>query len=297
MSAGNTRGLTQGNAAGCAHEHEADVAPQHAASPDAGSVAEDSLLRVDSVDGVITLTLNRADQFNALSEEMLGALQQALAAVAADDSARCVIVAGAGRAFCAGHDLKQMRANPDKAYYEALFAQCGDVMQRIVTLPVPVIARVHGVATAAGCQLVASCDLAIAADTARFAVSGINVGLFCSTPAVALTRNMPMKKAFEMLVTGQFIGAEEAAAQGLINRAVPADQLDAEVAALAQAICAKSPLAVRTGKAMYRRQFSMGLEQAYDYAGKVMAGNMMAEDAGEGIDAFMQKRQPIWKGR
>lgn len=293
MSAGNTAGHTTGNMAGRAVDHGAGSAPGHAA----GSATEDSLLRVDRVDGVVTLTLNRPDQFNALSEEMLAALQQALDAVAADDSARCVIVAGEGRAFCAGHDLKQMRANPDQAYYETLFAQCGRVMQSIVSLPVPVIARVHGVATAAGCQLVASCDLAIAADTARFAVSGINVGLFCSTPAVALTRNMPMKQAFEMLVTGHFISADQAAAQGLVNRAVPADQLDAEVAALVQAICAKSPVAVRTGKAMYQRQFCMGLEQAYDFAGKVMAGNMMAEDAGEGIDAFMQKRPPVWKGR
>ncbi len=263
----------------------------------AGKVAESSLLLIDNIDGVITLTLNRPDQFNALSEEMLDALQRALDAVAADDDARCVIIAGAGRAFCAGHDLKQMRANPDKTYYQTLFAQCGRVMQRIVSLPVPVIARVHGIATAAGCQLVASCDLAVAADTAKFAVSGINVGLFCSTPAVALTRAMPMKKAFEMLVTGQFISAEQAVAQGLINRAVPADQVDAEVNALVQAICDKSPVAVRTGKAMYQRQFRMGLEDAYAYAGQVMADNMMAQDAGEGIDAFMQKRKPEWKGR
>lgn len=263
----------------------------------AGKVEESSLLLIDNADGVITLTLNRPNQFNALSEEMLDALEQALEAIAADDSARCVIIAGAGRAFCAGHDLKQMRANPDQAYYEALFVQCSRVMQRIVSLPVPVIARVHGIATAAGCQLVASCDLAIVADTARFAVSGINVGLFCSTPAVALTRNMPMKQAFEMLVTGQFISAAQAVAQGLINRAVPEDQVDAEINALVQAICSKSPVAVRTGKAMYQRQFRMGLEDAYEYAGKVMAGNMMAEDAGEGIDAFMQKRHPQWKGR
>ncbi|MYN13983.1 enoyl-CoA hydratase [Pusillimonas sp. TS35] len=247
--------------------------------------------------GVVTLTLNRPQQFNALSEEMLAALEQALDDIAANDQVRCVILAANGRAFCAGHDLKQMRANPDQGYYQTLFAQCGGVMQRIVNLPVPVIARVHGTATAAGCQLVASCDLAIAADAAKFAVSGINVGLFCSTPAVALTRNVPLKKAFEMLVTGEFISADDAAQSGLINRAVPAEQLDAEIARLVEVICAKSPVAVRTGKAMYRTQHAMALPQAYDYAGKVMAGNMMADDVAEGIDAFIQKRPPVWQGR
>ncbi|NYT44232.1 enoyl-CoA hydratase [Alcaligenaceae bacterium] len=254
-------------------------------------------LLVENIDGVVTLTLNRPDQFNALSEALLDELQRALAAIAEDDSARCVVLAGNGRAFCAGHDLKQMRANPDQRYYEQLFANCGRVMQSIVNLPVPVIAKVHGTATAAGCQLVASCDLAISADTAKFAVSGINVGLFCSTPAVALMRNVPAKKAFEMLITGQFISAQDAVDNGLINRAVAPDQLDAEVDALVQTICGKSPVAVRTGKAMYKRQLGMGLGDAYDYAGKVMAENMMAEDVAEGIDAFMQKRHPVWKGK
>ncbi len=260
------------------------------------AIAADEVL-VENVNGVVMLTLNRPDQFNALSEQVLGALQQALDGIAADDSIRCVVLAGNGRAFCAGHDLKQMRATPDHGYYSKLFSQCGRVMQSIVNLPVPVIARVHGMATAAGCQLLASCDLAIASDMAKFAVSGINVGLFCSTPAVALTRSVPMKKAFEMLVTGEFISAQDAVQSGLINRAVPADQLDAEVASLVQAICSKSPVAVRTGKAMYRRQHGMDLSQAYDYAGQVMADNMMAEDVAEGIDAFIQKRPPVWKGR
>ncbi|MGB3290447.1 MAG: enoyl-CoA hydratase [Burkholderiaceae bacterium] len=255
------------------------------------------LLLIDKSNGVTTLTLNRPDQFNALSEELLDALQRALADIADDDDARCVVLAANGRAFCAGHDLKQMRANPDQRYYEQLFARCGRVMQSIVNLPVPVIAKVHGTATAAGCQLVASCDLAIASETAKFAVSGINVGLFCSTPAVALTRNIQIKDAFEMLVTGQFISAEAAADKGLINRAVPPDELDAQVDALVQAICGKSPVAVRTGKAMVQRQRGMSLADAYDYAGKVMAQNMMAEDVAEGIDAFTQKRQPVWKGR
>lgn len=254
-------------------------------------------LRLERADGIATLTLNRPDQYNALSTELLDALETALNDLGQDLDLKCVILAGAGKAFCAGHDLKQMRAHPERGYYQDLFAQCGRVMQDIVNLPVPVIARVHGMATAAGCQLVASCDLAIAADSARFAVSGINVGLFCSTPAVALTRNMPIKKAFEMLVTGHFIDAHEAAANGLINRAVPADQLDAEVQALAGVIAAKSPVAVRTGKAMYKRQASMGLYEAYEYASDVMAGNMMSDDACEGIDAFIQKRAPAWTGR
>ena len=254
-------------------------------------------LRIDHQDGVATLTLNRPEQYNALSSELLSALETALTDLEEDPDLKCVILQGAGKAFCAGHDLKQMRAHPDRSYYQDLFGQCGRVMQGIVNLPVPVIAKVHGMATAAGCQLVASCDLAIAADTAKFAVSGINVGLFCSTPAVALTRNMPIKKAFEMLVTGHFVDAQYAADNGLINRAVPADQLDTEVQALADVITAKSPVAVRTGKAMYKRQAGMGLHDAYEYASEIMAGNMMRDDACEGIDAFIQKRPPVWTGR
>lgn len=258
---------------------------------------ECQLVLADSSDGVLTLTLNRPDQFNALSEGLLSELQSQLDAAAQDESLRCVVLAGAGRAFCAGHDLKQMRATPDERYYQQLFAQCGRVMQSIVNLPVPVIARVHGTATAAGCQLVASCDLAVASDAAKFAVSGINVGLFCSTPAVALTRNVPAKKAFEMLITGQFISAADAVSHGLINHVVAPDQLDVTVGSLVEAICSKSPVAVRTGKAMYHRQRAMSLSDAYDFAGQVMAHNMMADDVAEGIDAFMQKRKPVWKGR
>lgn len=258
---------------------------------------DNPLLRVSHHDGVATLTLNRPDNYNALSQELLDALETTLADLEQDTELKCVVIGGAGKAFCAGHDLKQMRANPDRSYYQDLFSQCGRLMQTIVSFPVPVIARVHGMATAAGCQLVASCDLAVAADTAKFAVSGINVGLFCSTPAVALTRNIPIKKAFEMLITGHFISAEEAAANGLINRAVPIDELDATVQSLVDAICAKSPVAVRTGKAMYKRQAIMGLHDAYDYAKDVMADNMMSDDACEGIDAFIQKRAPEWTGR
>jgi enoyl-CoA hydratase/carnithine racemase len=261
------------------------------------ALSDESILLREEQDGVVTLTLNRPDQFNTLSEEMLGALQAALDDIAADEAVRCVVIAAAGRAFCAGHDLKQMRANPRQDYYELLFARCSVVMQSIVNLPVPVIARVHGMATAAGCQLVASCDLAVAAESATFAVSGINVGLFCSTPAVALSRNVSPKHAFDMLVTGRFISSAEALSFGLVNRVAPDAELGESVAALTASICAKSPVAIRTGKAMFGRQRSMSLEEAYSYAGNVMACNMMAEDAGEGIDAFIEKRKPVWKGR
>jgi enoyl-CoA hydratase/carnithine racemase len=259
--------------------------------------SEEPILLRQEREGVVTLTLNRPGQYNALSEEMLAALQQSLDELAANESVRCVVIAASGKAFSAGHDLKQMRANPRQEYYEDLFQRCGRVMQSIVSLPVPVIARVHGMATAAGCQLAASCDLAVAAESATFAVSGINVGLFCSTPAVALSRNVAPKQAFEMLVTGRFISAAEALSYGLINRVAPDAELDVAVASLTSDICSKSPVAIRTGKAMFARQRSMSLEEAYSYAGHVMACNMMAEDAAEGIDAFIGKRKPVWKGR
>ncbi len=269
-------------------------AMEGAAPPDEG---RDPVL-VDRHAGVLTLTLNRPEQFNALSEDVLEALQAAFDDCTRDEDLRAVVVAARGRAFCAGHDLKQMRAHAgDRDYYLSLFGRCGGVMQSIVRCPVPVIARVHGTATAAGCQLVASCDLAVASAGARFAVSGINVGLFCSTPAVALTRNVPLKNAFEMLVTGRFISAEQARAYGLVNHVVPDDELDAAVEGLVDAIRAKSPLAVRIGKSMVQRQLGMDLAQAYDYAADVMAGNMMADDVGEGIDAFIEKRPPHWRGR
>jgi len=260
------------------------------------STDEPILLRQDA-NGIATLTLNRPKQYNSLSEELLSQLQSALDAIAADASVRVVVIAGAGSAFCAGHDLKQMRANPRKAYYDKLFAQCSDVMLKVLHLPQPVIARVHGIATAAGCQLVAQCDLAVAADDARFAVSGINVGLFCSTPSVSLGRNVSRKEAMEMLLTGDFIDAATAKQRGLVNRVVPADKLDAEIKALADAIIKKSSVAVTTGKKMFYTQIEMGMEAAYEYAADVMACNMMAEDVGEGIDAFMQKRKPEWKNK
>ena len=257
---------------------------------------EPVLLRHDA-GSIVTVTLNRPKQYNALSEELLTELQAQLDSIEKDPSVRVVVIAGSGSAFCAGHDLKQMRANPKKAYYEKLFAKCSRIMMTLTRMPQPVIARVHGIATAAGCQMVAQCDLAVASDNARFAVSGINVALFCSTPSVPLARNGSRKQAMEMLLTGDFIDAATAKARGLVNRVVPVEKLDAEVKALADAIIAKSPVAVTTGKKMFYKQIEMGMEAAYEYAAEAMACNMMAEDVGEGIDAFTQKREPKWKGK
>ncbi|MBL8259144.1 MAG: enoyl-CoA hydratase [Candidatus Competibacteraceae bacterium] len=247
--------------------------------------------------GVATLTLNRPKHYNALSQAMLAALQTELDAVAADKTVRAVVIAGNGPAFCAGHDLKEMRSQTDPAFHQALFAQCGRVMLTINRLPQPVIARVHGIATAAGCQLVAACDLAVASDNARFATSGINVGLFCATPGVALSRNLGRKQALDLLLTGDFIDAPTALQQGLINRVAPPDQLDAAVWKLADSICSKSPLAIAMGKELFYRQLEMGLEAAYACASETMACNMNSEDAREGIDAFIAKRKPEWQGR
>jgi enoyl-CoA hydratase/carnithine racemase len=257
---------------------------------------EDHLVLRQDEAGIATLTLNRPKQYNALSQAMLGALQAALDAVATDATVRVVVIAGNGPAFCAGHDLKEMRTQTDRAFHQALFAQCGQVMLTINRLPQPVIARVQGIATAAGCQLVAACDLAVASDNARFAVSGINVGLFCATPGVALSRNLGRKPALELLLTGEFIDALTAQRQGLINRVVPLDQLDAEIWRLAEAICNKSPLAIRMGKELYYRQLGLPLEEAYACASQAMACNMDSEDAREGIDAFIARRKPTWKG-
>jgi enoyl-CoA hydratase/carnithine racemase len=263
-------------------------------SPTAG--APPLLLREDR-NGVAWLTLNRPRQFNALSKDLLTALQGALDAIASEPSVRVVVVAGVGQAFCAGHDLKEMRAKREKAFIKALFDQCSRMMMTIPRMPQPVIARVHGIATAAGCQLVAMCDLAVASEEATFAVSGINVGLFCSSPGVPLSRNVGRKQALEMLLTGEFIDARAAKERGLVNRVVPAEDLDAEVERLAAAILGKSPLAVATGKRLFYEQLEMGLQAAHARAAEVMAGNMMAEDAAEGIDAFIERRAPVWKGR
>ncbi|WP_217126405.1 enoyl-CoA hydratase [Hydrogenophilus thiooxidans] len=246
-------------------------------------------------DGVLTLTLNRPNQFNALSRAMLEALLAALERAKTDEAVRAVVLAGAGKAFCAGHDLKEMRANCTLEFQRDLFALCTKVMRTIMTLPVPVIARVHGIATAAGCQLVATCDLAVAADVARFAVSGITVGLFCSTPAVALSRNIGRKAAMEMLLTGEFISAERAQTLGLVNRVVAVDALDDEIKKLTESILAKPRASIAMGKSLFYRQLEMGIDAAYQLASEVMACNMMHPDAQEGIDAFIEKRAPRYQ--
>jgi enoyl-CoA hydratase/carnithine racemase len=245
--------------------------------------------------GVVTLTMNRPANFNALSEEMLSALQAALDRVAQDGTARVVVLAANGKAFCPGHNLKEMIATPQLAYYQQLFAQCSAMMMAIQKLPVPVIARVQGIATAAGCQLVAQCDLAVASTEARFAVSGVNFGLFCSTPSVPLLRNVPAKQAMEMLVTGDFISAQQAVERGLVNRVAAPDQLDAEIGKLVASILDKPRAAIAMGKAVFYRQREMGVEAAYQLAGQAMAVNMMDECAQEGVTAFTQKRVPAWK--
>jgi len=259
--------------------------------------ADDLLKITRDPRGVVTLTLNDPARFNALGSEILSALQQALEDAGRDESVRVVVLAAAGRAFCAGHNLKDMAANPELAYYQKLFAQCSRMMLTIHKLPVPVIARVQGMATAAGCQLVAQCDLAVAADSASFATSGIHYGLFCATPSVPLVRNVPAKQAMEMLLTGDFIDAATALAQGLVNRVVPVDALDAEVEKLVLSIVQKPRVAVAMGKALVYQQRELGIEAAYQLAGQAMATNMMDEAAQEGARAFAEKRSPAWKSR
>lgn len=255
--------------------------------------AAPTLLRNEQ-DGIVTLTLNRAAKYNVLSADMLTQLQNALDDIERDESLRVVVIAASGKAFCAGHDLKEMRASEDRAVHQSLFDQCGHMMTSINRLPQPVIAQVNGIATAAGCQLVANCDLAVAADDARFAVSGINAGLFCSTPAVALSRNLLRKQAMQMLLTGDFISAQQALQYGLVNEVVAAENLESATYGLATKIAAKSAHSIRLGKEMFYKQLSMDLSDAYAYASERMACNMDSHDAREGIDAFIQKRKPEW---
>jgi len=269
--------------------------PLNSMPPTTDSTASPAVLCQRDARGVIRLTLNRPDTFNALSEEMLSALQSALDQCARDEGARVLVLASAGKAFCPGHHLKEMSATPDLVYYQKLFAQCSRVMMALQKLPIPVIARVHGVATAAGCQLVAQCDLAVASSNARFATSGINYGLFCGTPSVPLVRNMGAKQAFEMLFTGDFISAQEAQQRGLVNRVVAPEQLDAEVDTLVASILAKPPVAVAMGKALFYQQREIGVEAAYQLAAQSMAVNMMDDAAQEGFLAFTEKREPVWR--
>jgi len=256
---------------------------------------DDILLRTDT-DGVATLTLNRPSARNALSTGLMAALQTEIDAIAQDISVRVVVIAANGPAFCAGHDLREVRGTPTREAYEALFARCSALMLSITRLPQPVIARVHATATAAGSQLVATCDLAVAAETARFATPGVNIGLFCSTPMVAVSRNMGRKQTMEMLLTGDMIDAEAARTGGLINKVVPDAELDDAVSAYARQIVSKSPLTLKIGKEAFYRQLEMPLDDAYAHASEVMTRNMLAQDAEEGIDAFLEKRKPTWKG-
>ena len=252
------------------------------------------VLRTDDARGVTTLTLNRPEAFNALSEDLLSDLQDTLDDLAQDKKLRVVVIAASGKAFCAGHDLREMRANPSLDYYQKLFSQCGRMMMRIQTLQVPVIAKVQGIATAAGCQLVAQCDLAVASSDARFAVSGVNLGLFCATPSVALSRNLTRKAAFEMLVTGDFINAQEAMAKGLVNRVVSSDALDAAVEEIVSKILSKPHVALAMGKELFYKQIETGIDGAYVLAANSMACNMMEDTALEGVQAFLEKRSPNW---
>jgi enoyl-CoA hydratase/carnithine racemase len=256
-----------------------------------------AMLLEECADEVVRLTLNRPEARNALSVELMTALVEALGRAAEDGAARVVVIAGAGPAFCAGHDLRELRADPRRETYEHIFALCSELMLAIVRLPKPVIAEVHGVATAAGCQLVATCDLAVAAEDARFATPGVNIGLFCSTPMVALSRAVGRKAAMAMLLTGGLIDAAAARALGLVNRVVPQERLREAVDGLARQIAGKSALTVKIGKEAFYRQAELDLASAYRYAAEVMTTNMLAQDAGEGIDAFLAKRAPVWRDR
>ena len=272
----------------------ASVSVEPGLTPKVCATEEPVILRSQEARGVVTLTLNRPQAFNALSEAMLAALQRELDATDNDESVRVIVLGAEGKAFCAGHDLKEMRATPSLDYYQRLFAQCSKMMLTMQHLPVPVIARVQGIATAAGCQLVAMCDLAVASRTARFAVSGVKFGLFCSAPGVAVSRNILRKAAFEMLVTGEFISAEEARACGLINRVAEPEQLDAEVEKLVASIISKPRVAVAMGKELFYRQAELGIAAAYEAAVQTMACNMMDEAALEGVQTFIEKRPPRW---
>jgi enoyl-CoA hydratase/carnithine racemase len=246
--------------------------------------------------GLLRITLNRPEAFNSLSEDLLGDLNTTLSSISTNTDTRVVILAANGKAFCAGHDLKEMMQEPSETYYQSLFKKCTEMMLTVQRMPQPVIAQVQGIATAAGCQLVAMCDLAVASENAKFAVSGINLGLFCSTPGVALSRNLLRKQALEMLLTGEFLTASEAKEKGLVNRVVPAEQLETETIALAKTILSKPAEAVRLGKQLFYRQIEQPIQDAYKDAGSVMACNMMDKDALEGVQAFIDKRKPTWAG-
>lgn len=262
------------------------------------AVAEKPLVLSEGAGGVARLTLNRPERFNTLSSDMIAALQKELDRIAADPEARVVVLGAEGRGFCAGHDLKEMRAHVgDKAWEQRLFDDCSRMMLTLTKMPQPVIARVHGIATAAGCQLVSMCDLAVASENASFALPGVNVGVFCSTPAVGVARNVARKHVMEMLLTGEPIDARTALSWGLVNRVVPAGELDAAVARFVDIILARSASVIRLGKEAFYRQVERPLKEAYELTGETMACTLLLEDAAEGMDAFIQKRSPNWRGR
>ena len=266
--------------------------------PDATLTAQQPFVLSAVANGVATLTLNRPERFNPLSSQMISAIQAELDAIAADPSVRVVVLAANGKGFCAGHDLKEMRAHAeDHSWQQRLFDSCSRMMIALTELPQPVIARVHGIATAAGCQLVSMCDLAVAAETATFAMPGVNIGVFCSTPAVGVVRNIGRKRAMEMLLTGEAIDAATALSWGLVNRLVPESRLDAEISRFTDIILARSSATIRFGKQTFYSQVDRPVGAAYDIAGEVMARNMLLDDAAEGIDAFLQKRPASWRGK
>ena len=261
------------------------------------NAAPDPCVVTERNGALVTLTLNRPDRFNVLSMEMIGALESGFASVAADPSIRAVVLAASGRGFCSGHDLREMRAHAaDRAWQRRLFDDCSRMMVAITRLPQPVVARVHGIATAAGCQLASMCDLVVASEAARFALPGVNIGVFCSTPAVGVGRSIGRKHAMELLLTGEPIDAQTALDWGLVNRVVPADRLDAEVKRFTDIILARSPATIRLGKRAFYEQIERPLEPAYALTADVMASNMCLADAAEGIDAFLEKRPALWRG-
>lgn len=260
--------------------------------------AEEPFVLRTCADGVATITLNRPERFNPLSSQMIAAMHAELTAIASESSIKVVILAAGGKGFCAGHDLKEMRAHTDdKAWQRRLLDSCSRMMLALTEMPQPMIARVHGIATAAGCQLVSMCDLAVAAETATFAMPGVNIGVFCSTPAVGVVRNIGRKRAMEMLLTGEPIDAQMALTWGLVNRVVSASRLDEEITRFADIILSRSSAAIRFGKQAFYSQIDRPLGAAYDVASEVMACNLLLEDAAEGIDAFLQKRSAIWRGK
>ncbi|MEP3114083.1 enoyl-CoA hydratase [Nisaea sp.] len=261
----------------------------------AAELEADLILREDR-DGIARLTLNRPKAYNALSLGLMAALQNELEEIAASRTVKAVIIEGSGKGFCAGHDLREMRSRTDETFHQTVFAACSKLMLTVTDLPQPVIAKVHGIATAAGCQLVATADLAIATESTLFGTPGVNIGLFCSTPMVAVSRAIPRKKVMEMLLTGEMIDAQTAVSHGLINRAVSESELEDAVQEMVGKIASKSPLVLTTGKKAFYRQLEMTLTDAYAYTSQVMVDNMQARDAAEGIDAFIEKRTPEWTG-